>query len=146
MSAAKHIRQEAPAQAVSRAAWQGQAAQAPKPVRQPETQILTAQAVPTAGRSAQVSAWDHDSLNRETALIAEWLGQVRFKPKAFGGVDEADVWRKLDELNSLYERALLAERARCDALISERGRASSAQAFARESHMPRDSAIAGRRA
>ncbi len=40
--------------------------------------------------------------------IRQWLQSVKFKRTRFGGVDEADVWKKLDELNSLYEKALIA--------------------------------------
>lgn len=40
--------------------------------------------------------------------IKQWLQSVSFKRAKFGGVDEADVWKKIDELNSLYEKALIA--------------------------------------
>ena len=59
-------------------------------------------------------------LNHEQARIQAWLKQVRFKRTLLGGVDEADLWKKLAELNSLYEAALSAERARYDALLAER--------------------------
>ena len=71
-------------------------------------------AVPMQSRPAQAP------LNYEQKLIREWLEGVRFKPKRFGGVDEADVWRKIAELNDRYEAALAAERARYDALLRER--------------------------
>lgn len=45
---------------------------------------------------------------------------VRFKWAVIGGVQEADVWKKIAELNELYEAALVAERARYDALVRER--------------------------
>ncbi len=57
----------------------------------------------------------------EQERIAEWLRQVRFRPVLFGGVEESDVWKKISELNAMYETALVAERARYDALLSERG-------------------------
>ena len=60
------------------------------------------------------------ALNHEQARIQTWLKQVRFKRTLLGGVDEADQWKKLAELNSLYEAALSAERARYDALLAER--------------------------
>ena len=47
--------------------------------------------------------------------IAAWLKRVKFKKRLFGGVDEADVWRKIEELNALYEKLLLLERGRQDA-------------------------------
>ena len=59
-------------------------------------------------------------LNHEQERIQKWLKQVRFKKTLFGGVDEADLWKKIAELNSLYEAALSAERARYDALLAER--------------------------
>lgn len=61
-----------------------------------------------------------DPLNHEQARIQKWLKQVRFKKAFFGGVEEADLWKKIAELNSLYEAALSAERARYDALLAER--------------------------
>ena len=50
--------------------------------------------------------------------IAKYLQKLKFKPRLFG-VDQADVWKKISELNALYETALLAERARYDALMEE---------------------------
>lgn len=52
------------------------------------------------------------SLSEEQNAIYDWLSSVRFKRKLFGGLDEADVWKKLEELNDLYEKALLADRIR----------------------------------
>ncbi len=55
--------------------------------------------------------------NPGLARIAQWLSRVKFRKNFFGGVVEADVWKKLDELNRLYEDALIAERARYDTLL-----------------------------
>ena len=63
---------------------------------------------------------DMPPLNHEQERIQKWLKQVRFKKTLFGGVDEADLWKKISELNTLYEAALSAERARYDALLTER--------------------------
>lgn len=52
------------------------------------------------------------SLSEEQKAIYDWLSNVRFKRKLFGGLDEADVWKKIEKLNSLYEKALLADRVR----------------------------------
>lgn len=60
-----------------------------------------------------------EPLNHEQERIQKWLKQVRFKKVFFGGVDEVDLWKKIAELNSLYEAALSAERARYDALLAE---------------------------
>lgn len=51
--------------------------------------------------------------------INGWLKQVKFKKKLVGGVDEIDVWKKIRELNVLYEEALTAERIRYDSLIEQ---------------------------
>lgn len=52
--------------------------------------------------------------------IQEWLSRVRFRRVLFGGVREADVWKKIAELNALYEKLLEAERIRYDTLLEER--------------------------
>lgn len=57
--------------------------------------------------------------NSEYRKIASWLLKVKFKPKFFGGVDPLDVWEKIEELNKMYESALMAERVRCDMVIEK---------------------------
>lgn len=52
--------------------------------------------------------------------ICEWLSQVQFRKAVFGGVQESDVWKKIAELNTMYENALAAERVRYDTLLEER--------------------------
>lgn len=56
-------------------------------------------------------------LNLEQMKIAKWLKKLRFRKKFLGGVSELDVWKKIGELNAMYEAALTAERVRYDALI-----------------------------
>lgn len=58
---------------------------------------------------------------QEERRIAQWLDKVRFRRKLFGGVNEKDVWNRIGELNEMYRRALIAERARYDALLERRG-------------------------
>lgn len=60
-------------------------------------------------------------LNHEQKRIMARLKKVRFRKKLFGGVSERDVWKKIEELNSMYNLALIAERARYDALLQARG-------------------------
>lgn len=48
---------------------------------------------------------------KEYYAVAKWLSEVKFQPAVFG-VDQADVWRKIEKLCELYEAALDAERAR----------------------------------
>lgn len=56
--------------------------------------------------------------NHVQATIVPWLRKVRFRKCLFGGVREEDVWKKMEELNNLYEAALVAEQARYDALLA----------------------------
>ena len=58
-------------------------------------------------------------VNSEQQNIVEWLKKVRFQKQLFGGISEADVWKKIDELNKLYDAALTAERIRYEALLAE---------------------------
>ena len=62
---------------------------------------------------------EKEPLNSEQKTIVEWLKKVRFRKQLFGGVNEQDVWKKIDELNKLYDAALTAERIRYEALIAE---------------------------
>lgn len=71
----------------------------------------------TQNRSLPVT--DKEALNSEQQNIVEWLRKVRFQKQLFGGVSEADVWKKIDELNKLYDAALTAERIRYETLLAE---------------------------
>ena len=62
---------------------------------------------------------EKEPLNSEQKTIVEWLKKVRFRKQLFGGVNEQDVWKKIDELNKLYDAALTAERIRYETLIAE---------------------------
>ena len=55
--------------------------------------------------------------NSEFRKIAQWLLNVKFRKKTFGGLDPLDVWKKIEELNAMYEKALMAERLRCVMLM-----------------------------
>ncbi len=54
--------------------------------------------------------------------IEDWLRNVKFRKRLFGGVDETRVWMKIRELNDIYQKALIAERARYDALLAEQSK------------------------
>ncbi len=58
-------------------------------------------------------------LNREQLEIEKWLKEVEFRKRVVGGVDEQDVWKKINKLNDLYESALKAERIRYDVLLAK---------------------------
>ena len=62
------------------------------------------------------------SVTEQEAAIASWLRKVKFRRKIFGGVSEADVWTKINQLNEMYNQAINAERIRYDALLAEHGR------------------------
>lgn len=51
--------------------------------------------------------------------VRKWIKKAHFKKTLFG-VDEADVWKKIAELNQLYEAELTAERVRFNALLKDR--------------------------
>lgn len=55
--------------------------------------------------------------NNNSKKITEWIEGVRFRKKFFGGVSEEDVWKKIEELNKMYEASLEAERIRYDTMI-----------------------------
>ena len=63
----------------------------------------------------------NESISSTHQQILDYVTGMKFKHKLFGGVDPDDVLKKLEELNRLYETALLQERARYDALLAERG-------------------------
>lgn len=65
------------------------------------------------------SALREENGNPVLPEIARWIAGVRFKKRFFGGADPADVFKKLEELNALYEKALVAERVRRDLYWSE---------------------------
>ena len=69
-------------------------------------------------KKQSLSGTEKAPLNSEQQKIVEWLQKVRFKKQSFGGVSEADVWKKIDELNRLYDAALTAERIRCETLLN----------------------------
>ena len=58
--------------------------------------------------------------------ILSWIQKLKFKKKVFGGVYEVDVLKKMEELNSLYEKALLAERARYNTLLETKSAGGAA--------------------
>ena len=52
--------------------------------------------------------------------IAGWLKELKFRKKIIGGVDEDNVWHKLDELQAQYQSAFDAQAERYQALLDER--------------------------
>lgn len=61
---------------------------------------------------------EHKDENITTKKIAVWLEKLKFRKQFIGGVSEQDVWKKIAELNELYQAALEAERVRYDTMIA----------------------------
>ena len=64
-------------------------------------------------------------MSAERAEIITWLKSVKFRPRIFGGVDERTVWKRIGELDTLYAKALEAERLRYETLLEEYKKAAS---------------------
>lgn len=77
-------------------------------------------------RSADAKRQSPQPLNYEQQQIVTWLKKVRFRRTLFGGVSENDVWKKIEALNSMYDMALRAERARYDVLLESRAQTADA--------------------
>ena len=59
---------------------------------------------------------DIDDIHSE---ILEWIKTIKFKKKLIGGLDEEDVLKKIEELNRLYEKALMCERTKYNTLAQQ---------------------------
>ena len=62
---------------------------------------------------------DLSIMPEERAEVIRYLKQMKFRRKTIGGVDEIDVWKKIQELDALYAKALEAERVRYDTLLKQ---------------------------
>lgn len=69
---------------------------------------------------------ERKAINHEQEELIEWFQNVKFRKKLIGGVDETYLWKKLEELNRLYDASIRAERVRYDALIREHTKACNA--------------------
>lgn len=65
-------------------------------------------------------------MNREQEKLNQWFQTVKFRKTLIGGINEASLWKKLEELNGLYDDAIVAERARYDALLLEQRKNAAA--------------------
>ena len=67
-----------------------------------------------------------------TPSVARYLSTLKFRRVTFGGVDEADVWKKIEKLCELYEESIYTERAEKkkleQAMALIRARAAAARA------------------
>lgn len=62
---------------------------------------------------------DPKVVNQEQLKIIDWLKGVRFQKQLFGGINEEDVWKKIHQLNEMYDAALKVERIRYDVLLEK---------------------------
>lgn len=62
---------------------------------------------------------EDNAINEIHEEILKWIKSMSFKKKIIGGVDEEDVLKKIEELNSLYEKALISERIRYNTLLNQ---------------------------
>lgn len=52
--------------------------------------------------------------------IADYLKNIKFRKKLFGGADEYDVWRKIKKLDEMYQKEIEKQKLQYEALIAER--------------------------
>jgi len=76
---------------------------------------------------------EYQELNAEQVKIADWLEKLKFRKQLVGGINEYDVWKKIVELNAMYEDALKTERLRCSILIDYYKNSSTKEREGRES-------------
>ena len=95
---------------------------------------------------------EESCISPEQEAIIRWFRTVKFRKNLLGGVDEAAMWKKLEELYALYEAAIRAERTRYNVLLetspskpdgfatspSRRGKTSAAQPEASGTGEPGD--------
>ena len=62
---------------------------------------------------------EESCISPEQEAIIQWFRTVKFRKNLLGGVDEAAMWKKLEELYDLYEAAIRAERTRYNVLLAE---------------------------
>lgn len=85
-----------------------------------------------AGKSPQpaqrLPGAEENCISSEQQAIVEWYRKVKFRKTLLGGVDEVQMWKKLEELYGLYENAIRAERTRYDTLLALRETTSAPSA------------------
>ena len=70
-----------------------------------------------------IESMDESTLARQE--IVTYLRKIRFK-RSFFGVSQVDVWKKIQDLDALYEKAIQAERQRYEILLEEHQRQCAA--------------------
>ena len=62
---------------------------------------------------------EESCISPEQEAIIQWFRTEKFSKNLLGGVDEAAMWKKLEELYALYEAAIRAERTRYNVLLEQ---------------------------
>lgn len=88
----------------------------------PMQQVASEPSAEVKDQATNPDASESEALNREQLQIINWLKEVRFRKQFFGGVNEQDVWKKIEKLNEMYEAALKAERIRYDVLLEQQSK------------------------
>lgn len=58
-----------------------------------------------------------EDMTIEYRELMQWFATVKFRKSFFGGVNEAHLWKKLEELSGLLNSAMHAERTRYEAQL-----------------------------
>lgn len=87
--------------------------------KKPKQQVTSESSADLMYETFSSSNVDNKVLNQEQLKIMDWLKEVQFQKQLIGGINEQDVWKKIQQLNELYEAALKAERIRYDALLKK---------------------------
>lgn len=69
--------------------------------------------------SRRLAGAEESCISPEQEAIIQWFRTVKFRKNLLGGVDEAAMWKKLEELYALYEAAIRAERTRYNVLLEQ---------------------------
>lgn len=64
----------------------------------------------------------HASSGSAMEALAHTFQEMKFRKKLLGGVDEADVWKKLEKLQQEYETLYQRQEAYYQALMEDRDR------------------------
>lgn len=62
----------------------------------------------------------HRPPSRTMEDVAAYIEAMRFRKKLFGGLDEADVWQKIEALHREYEAVFLAQEIRWQEAVERR--------------------------
>ena len=68
-------------------------------------------------RQEKMDGNTEEDMTIEYGELMQWFATVKFRKSFFGGVNEAHLWKKLEELSCLLNSAMHAERSRYEAQL-----------------------------